>query len=145
MSEFSTNDVAEDLGIAMRVCGEAGLGSHAIFVEDAEGAVVLVAGVEVTGEGEGVVGVEPAVVSVAAGRGRVGDNFGVGEEGGHGFLHCGCHAVGRGDGWGSVMWMGILGGCRHWIWFVSLRRQDWIIWCSSTTYIHFGPLLVEAA
>ena len=122
VSEFSAEDVAEDLGIAMRMGGKAGLGSHAVFVENAEGAVILVAGVEVAGEGEGVEGVEPTVVGVAAGRGRVGNDFGVGEERGDGFFDGGGHVVGGGDGWGSVVWMGILGGRRHWIGFVSLRE-----------------------
>ena len=72
--------------------------------------MVLVAGVVVGAEGEGVEGVEPAVVSVAAGGGRVADDFCVGEEGGGGLAGGGGHFFG-GDGWVGVV------GC-------------WWLWCS---------------
>lgn len=41
-------------------------GGDGVFVDDAEGAEAHVVGVPVLAEGEGVVGVEPAVVEVAA-------------------------------------------------------------------------------
>lgn len=45
--------------------GKAAAGSDVILVDDAEGAEAHVSGVVVVGEGEGVVGFEPAVVGVA--------------------------------------------------------------------------------
>lgn len=35
MGQFSRKDVAEDLGVAVRMGGEAGLGGDPVFVEDA--------------------------------------------------------------------------------------------------------------
>lgn len=83
VGELAGQDVGEDLGVAVRVGGEAGLGSNAVFVQDAQGAEGGELRGEIGGEGEGVVGVEPAVVSVAAGGGGAGGYFGGGEEG-----HC---------------------------------------------------------
>lgn len=57
MRQLAREDVGEDLGVAVRVRGEAGLGRHAVFVEDAEGAEGGEGWVVVGGEGEGVVGV----------------------------------------------------------------------------------------
>lgn len=98
MREFPAQDVGEDLGVAVGVGGEAGGRGDAVFVQDAQGAEGGVKGVVVGGEGEGVVGVEPAVGGVAAGGGgargyfhggggvggsrvRVGLGVGVGEGG----------------------------------------------------------------
>lgn len=69
MRELAGEDVGEDFEVAVRVRGEAGGGRDAVFVQDAQGAEVLVGGVVVLGEGEGVVAVEPAVVGVYAGFG----------------------------------------------------------------------------
>jgi hypothetical protein len=38
--QLAAQDVAEDLGVAVRVRGEAGLGCDAVFVQDADGAEV---------------------------------------------------------------------------------------------------------
>lgn len=55
--EFAAQDVAKDLGVAVRVRGKAGLWSDAVLVQNSQCAEGRVAGVEVGGEGEGVVGV----------------------------------------------------------------------------------------
>lgn len=83
MRQLATEDVAEDLSIAVRVGGEAGVGCDAVFVQDAQGAEVGVGGVVVVGEGEGVIGVEPAVVGVAAVAGAAEGDAGVGQGFGH--------------------------------------------------------------
>lgn len=57
MRQLAAEDVAEDLGVAVRVRGEAGVGRDAVFVQDAQAAEVGVGRVVVVGEGEGVVGV----------------------------------------------------------------------------------------
>lgn len=76
--ELAAEDVAEDLGVAVGVRGEAGLGGHAVFVEDAEGAEGHGCGVVEIGEGEGVVGVEPAMIGVPTRGGAARGDFGVG-------------------------------------------------------------------
>lgn len=88
MREFAGEDVGEDFGVAVRVCGEAGLGRDAVFVEDAQGAEGLEGWVVVLAEGEGVVGVEPAVVGVAAVAAAAGDDGHGFGGGGHGFCCC---------------------------------------------------------
>lgn len=85
MRQLAAEDVAEDLGVAVRVGREAGVGGDAVFVEDAQGAEVSVGGVVIVGEGEGVVGVEPAVVGVAAVAGAAQSDACVRE----GFRHAG--------------------------------------------------------
>lgn len=69
MGQLAAEDVAEDLGVVVRVGGEVGVRRDAVFVEDAQAAEAGVVGGVVGAEGEGVVGVEPAVVGVAAGVG----------------------------------------------------------------------------
>lgn len=59
----------------MGVRGKAVLGRDAVFVEDAQGAEGLEGWVVVLGEGEGVVGVEPAVIGVAAVAAAAGNYF----------------------------------------------------------------------
>ena len=85
MGELAAEEVGEYFGVAVRVGGEAVERGDPVFVEDAEGAEGFEARVVVGGEGEGVVGVEPAVVSVAARGGPARGYF----EGGHGGF-CGC-------------------------------------------------------
>ena len=67
MFELAADYVAPDEEFGVRVCAEACAFFYAIFVYYAERAERFVAGVVVGGEGEGVEGVEPAVVGVAAG------------------------------------------------------------------------------
>lgn len=57
MCQLSGKDVAEDLGIAMRMRREAGLGSDAVFVQHAQTAKGLKGGVGIGGEGKSMVGV----------------------------------------------------------------------------------------
>lgn len=78
MRELAAEDVAEDLGVAVGVRGEAGLGGHSVFVEDAEGAKGHGCGVVEVGEGEGVVGIEPAMIGVPTSGGAARGDFGVG-------------------------------------------------------------------
>lgn len=90
MRQLPAEDVGEDFGVAVRVRGEAGLGRDAVFVQHAQGAEGLEGWVVVLGEGEGVVGVEPAAVGVAAVAAAAGDDghgFGCG---GHDFCCCCC-------------------------------------------------------
>ena len=94
MGEFAAEDVGEDFSVAVRVGGEAGESGDAVFVQDAEGTERCVLGGVVLGEGECVVGVEPAVVGVAAVCAAARGDFCGGGEGGHdffgGFGGCGC-------------------------------------------------------
>lgn len=76
--ELAAEDVAEDLGVAVGVRGEAGLGGHAVFVEDAEGAEGHSCGVVEVGEGKGVIGIEPAMIGMATSGGAARGDFGVG-------------------------------------------------------------------
>src|SRR5436305_419411 len=62
--EFSAKDVAEDLCVSVGMCWEAVGGCDTVFIENTERAKVLELRVVVVGEGEGMVGVEPAVVTV---------------------------------------------------------------------------------
>lgn len=66
MFEFAAHNVAPDEEFGVRVRAKACAALHAVFVYHAEGAEGFVRGVVVGGEGEGVEGVEPAVVGVAA-------------------------------------------------------------------------------
>lgn len=83
MSQLSAQYIAKDLGIAVGMGWEARLGCDAVFVEDAQAAKAYVLWVGVGGEGEGVVGVEPAEVGMAAGVAAARDDMGVGEGFGH--------------------------------------------------------------
>ena len=86
-------DVAEDFHVAVGVGAEAAAGGDVVFVDDAEGAKAHVGGVAVVGKGEGVLGVEPAVVGVAAGGGGA-QADGEGGGGEHG-MKVGGEGVGR--------------------------------------------------
>lgn len=92
MRELPGQDVTEDLKIAMRVRRKSTLRLDPIFIEDAQGAEVREVRVVPVREGEGVVGVQPAVVGVAAGGGAVGCDFGVTERLGH-FGDCIAHGL----------------------------------------------------
>lgn len=81
--EGAFDNVGEDFHVAVRVSGEAAAGSDAVFVDDAQAAEAHVGGVVVIGEGEGVMGFEPAMVGVAA-FGGAADGEGIGR-GFHGF------------------------------------------------------------
>lgn len=106
MGELAGEDVAEDLKVTMRVSGEARVGLYAVLVEDTQGAKMCesgrwrleyveersrlrpwyLLGIVPVGKGKGVVGVEPAVVRVAASGGPVWRDLCVGECLGHGGL-----------------------------------------------------------
>ena len=66
MFEFAADDVAPDEEFGVRVRAKARAAFYAVFVDHAEGTERFVGRVVVGGEGEGVEGVEPAVVGVAA-------------------------------------------------------------------------------
>lgn len=78
MRELPRKDIAEDLGIAVRMRGEAGLSRDAVFIEDSKAAEGLELRGVVGREGECVVGVEPAMVGVAARGGGAQGEFCVG-------------------------------------------------------------------
>lgn len=54
--QLARHDVAEDLGLSMRVGGEASAGSDSVFVDYPQGAKVLEGWVVIVGKGEGVEG-----------------------------------------------------------------------------------------
>jgi hypothetical protein len=54
--ELARHDVAEDLGLSMRVRGEASAGSDSVLIDHSQGAKVLEGWVVVVGKGEGVEG-----------------------------------------------------------------------------------------
>lgn len=97
MRQFAREDVREDFGIAVRVCGKAGLGRDAVFVQDAQGAEGLEGWVLVLGEGEGMVGVKPAVIGVAAVAASARGNL-------HGFGCGGDDCFGCGHGGMMLKW-----------------------------------------
>src|SRR5258708_17599374 len=66
MAEGAFQDVGNDLHVAMSVSAEAAARLHAVFVDDPQRAEAYEAIVVVVGEGEGVAGVEPAVVELPA-------------------------------------------------------------------------------
>lgn len=66
MLELAGQDVAPDAEFCVRVLAEARAAGDAVFVDYAQGTEGFVGGVVVAGEGEGVEGVEPAVVGVAS-------------------------------------------------------------------------------
>lgn len=82
--EGTLDDVGEDFHVAVRVGGETAAGSDVVFVDDAKAAEAHVSGVVVVGEGEGVMGFEPAMVGVAT-FSRAADGEGMGR-GFHGFF-----------------------------------------------------------
>ena len=90
MRQLAAEDVAEDLGIAVRVRGEALSFCDAVLVEHAQAAEPLKLRSVVVGEAEGVVRVEPAVVGVAAFARAARHNLCVAESFRHGVLEGGC-------------------------------------------------------
>lgn len=74
----------------MRVGRETRVRRYSIFVEHAQAAEALISRVPVVGEGEGVVCVEPAMVSVAALAGATRNDLGVTESFRHGFDGVAC-------------------------------------------------------
>lgn len=82
--EFPAQDVAEDLGVAVRVCREAIARRDTVLVQDAQTAKVHEAVVEVAGETKRVERLEPAaMLGVASFAGAARDDLGVGESSGH--------------------------------------------------------------
>lgn len=90
--QLTTQDVAENFSVAMRVCGEASSAGHAVFVEHAQAAEALEFRLVVVRKTKRVVRVEPAVVGVAACAGAPRNNRGMSEFG-H-VLDGGCRAHG---------------------------------------------------
>lgn len=74
MCQFTTQDVAENFKIAMRVGRESVVCLDTVLVEDSQRAKVVVLAHEV-GKAKGVVGVEPAMVAVAALCGQMRGNL----------------------------------------------------------------------
>jgi hypothetical protein len=64
--QLATEDVAEDLEVAVWVRGESCPGRDAVFIQNANGAEVLEARAVVVREVEAAVGDEPALVEVGA-------------------------------------------------------------------------------
>ena len=67
-------DIGNDLHVAMAMRREAAAGRDAVLVDHAQRAETHVPRIDVTGEGEGVETVEPAMVGMAALGGRSDDN-----------------------------------------------------------------------
>ena len=105
--QLPAEDVAEDLGVAVRVRGEAGPRGDAILVQHAQGAEGHEGWVVVAGEGEGVVAVQPAVVGVPARGGAARGDARVGEGHGEGTGH-GLGKVTGSDYW--RLWSKVLDG-----------------------------------
>src|SRR6266567_808778 len=66
MLECATNDVTDDLKIAVRVRAKTLAALHAVFVDHAQAAVTHVRRIVIIRERKGVGAVQPAEVSVAA-------------------------------------------------------------------------------
>ena len=86
MGKFSTQDVGEYFGVAVRVGWEAGFRRDPVFVQDAQIAEGLVTWVEVGRKGEGVIRIQPAMIGMAAGRGGAKRDVCVGQR--HDILAC---------------------------------------------------------
>ena len=65
MGDCPLAHVGDDLHVAVRVCGEAGLRRDGVVVPNAEAAPVHAVGIVVAGEAEMMLGIEPAVVRTA--------------------------------------------------------------------------------
>lgn len=74
MLQFSRENVAKDFKLVMRVPAESFTRLHNILIDDTKGTKLIEPGVVVTGEAEGMVAVEPAVVGMATGFGTAGNN-----------------------------------------------------------------------
>ena len=64
MCKFAGDYVAEDLGIAVRMCRKPGAWGDSVFVEDSNGTEGLESGIVVACEREAVLGQEPAVIGI---------------------------------------------------------------------------------
>jgi len=73
--EFARDNVGEDLKFTVRVCAEPCTWCYAIFIDDTQGAILLVGKVLVRCKGERVESFEPAVVGVAAFFATTGNKF----------------------------------------------------------------------
>lgn len=65
VGQFATDNVAENLKVAMRMSREAGLRSDTIFIEYTDRPKAFISRIIPVGKAEGMISVEPAVVSVA--------------------------------------------------------------------------------
>lgn len=83
MSELSSDDVAEDLKVPMRVGREARIGGYTILIENTERAKVCEFRVVPVGKRETMVCVQPAVVAMSPAAGAVGSDLGLTERLGH--------------------------------------------------------------
>lgn len=80
MSELAVQDVAEDLGVAVRMRREAIPCRDTVLVQDSKTAKAHEAVVEIIGEAEGVEGFEPAaMLGISALIGAAEHDLGVGE------------------------------------------------------------------
>lgn len=88
--QLAAQDVTEDLGVAVRVRGEARAGRHAVLIEHPQATEALELRAVVVGEAEGMVCVEPAVVCVPAIARAAGHDLCVAESFRHSLLDDGC-------------------------------------------------------
>lgn len=86
MRQLAGQDVAEDLSIAVGVCGETRACCDSILIEDSQTTKLLELGAVVVGEAERVVRVQPAVVGVTAVARAAGHDLRVAESLRHGLL-----------------------------------------------------------
>jgi hypothetical protein len=85
--ELSTEDVAEDLCIAVGMSSESVFSCNAVFIENAEASEVIEFVVVIASEAEGVEGLQPAAVfGISALAGATENDLGVGEWTGHGLI-----------------------------------------------------------
>lgn len=84
MRELATEDIAEDLCIAMRMCWETLSTIDSVLVQDSQRTEVLEFGVVIVCERKGVVGIQPAMVRMSSVVGAARYNLCVGESFGHG-------------------------------------------------------------
>ena len=78
MRQLATDNVAKNLRITMRMCGEPRVGRHTVFIQDTKAAVIAIPRVEVVCKREGMVGIQPTMIGVASLRGRMCDDFRIG-------------------------------------------------------------------
>ena len=78
MRQLAAQNIAEDLGVAMRICWKPGSGGYAIFIEDAEAVEVIESRVVVC-VAEYMVRIQLAVASVSLLARTARDHFGVSE------------------------------------------------------------------
>lgn len=83
MRKLATQDIAEDLGITMRMCREAGSGSDSIFIQDAKTTEVLESTIKVSSKTESVIRVQPSMIRMSTIRRTAKDDLGMGKRLGH--------------------------------------------------------------